>query len=331
LRETVHDVKGIYAIIPTPAIPGADQITTADTVDYEETVRAVNCMIEDGVDAIMTTGTFGEAATLTWEEHLNFVVTVVEAAKGRVPIYAGATTLNTRDTIVRAKAFQEKGVSGLLLGRPMWCECDDDTIVSFYRDVAEAVPELGIIVYDNPVAFKGKISSAVYAQLAEIPSIIAAKCTSLGQAFWNDVDAVKGKIRMLPMERDWYEGWKTKPAEILACWSGAASCGPQPAVQLKRSIFTGDEEKAQEITEGMQHASQTFFPDGEFKLFAKYNIQLEKIRINEAGYINAGPSRPPYTKVPEEYAEGAREAGRRLAELRKKYSGQLTLMNESES
>ncbi|WP_071394168.1 dihydrodipicolinate synthase family protein [Bacillus tuaregi] len=321
MRETVQDVKGIYAIIPTPALPFADQITTEDTVDYEETVRAVNQMIEDGVDAIMTTGTFGEAATLTWDEHLKFVATVVEAAKGRVPIYAGATTLNTRDTIARARAFQEKGVSGLLLGRPMWCECDDDSIVSYYRGVAEAVPDLGIIVYDNPVAFKGKISSAVYAKLAEIPSIIAAKCTSLNTAFWEDVEAVKGKIRMLPMERNWYEGWRAKPDEVLACWSGAASCGPQPAVALKRSIFNGDEQKAQEITEGMQHASSTFFPNGDFKLFAKYNIQLEKIRINEAGYINAGPSRPPYTKVPEEYAEGARVAGRRLAQLRRKYDG----------
>lgn len=310
--------------MPTPALPGADQITTEDTVDYEETVRAVHKMIEDGVDAIMTTGTFGEAATLTWEEHLNFVTIVVEAAKGRVPIYAGATTLNTRDTIVRAKAFQEKGVSGLLLGRPMWCECDDETIVSFYRDVAEAIPDLGIIVYDNPVAFKGKISSAVYARLAEIPTIIAAKCTSIGPEFLADVEAVKGNMRMLPMERDWYEGWKAMPDEVLACWSGAASCGPQAAVELKRSIFNGEEEKAQEITEGMQHASRTFFPNGDFKLFAKYNIQLEKIRINEAGYINAGPSRPPYTKVPDEYAEGAREAGRRLAQLRKKYGGQLT-------
>lgn len=325
MRETVDDVKGVYAIMPTPALPFADQVTTEDTVDYEETARAVHRLIEDGVDAIMTTGTFGEAATLTWEEHVNFVTTVVEAAQGRVPIYAGATTLNTRDTIARAKVFQEKGVSGLLLGRPMWCECDDDTIVRFYRDVAEAVPDLGIIIYDNPVAFKGKISSDVYARLAEIPSIIAAKCTSVGPAFIADVEAVKGKIRMLPMERDWYEGWKVNPDEVLACWSGAASCGPQAAVALKQSLFTGDEEKAKEITEGMQYASQTFFPNGDFKLFAKYNIQLEKIRINEAGYIQAGPSRPPYTKVPEAYAEGAREAGRRLAQLREKYRGQVTL------
>ena len=50
-------------------------------------------------------------------------------------------------------------------------------------------------------------------------------------------------------------------------------------------------------------------------------MPLEKIRIDEAGYIKAGPCRPPYIHCPEDYAEGARESGRRLASLHRELSG----------
>ncbi len=48
-------------------------------------------------------------------------------------------------------------------------------------------------------------------------------------------------------------------------------------------------------------------------------VLLEKIRMNEAGYVKAGPCRPPYFLIPEAFAEGAREAGRRWARIARKY------------
>jgi trans-o-hydroxybenzylidenepyruvate hydratase-aldolase len=59
---------------------------------------------------------------------------------------------------------------------------------------------------------------------------------------------------------------------------------------------------------------------GDAELFATYNIQMEKIRIQEAGYCKAGPIRPPYNVMPERYAECAKENARRWRELCKKYS-----------
>ena len=54
------------------------------------------------------------------------------------------------------------------------------------------------------------------------------------------------------------------------------------------------------------------------ELFQHYNIQLEKVRIEAAGYCKPGPIRPPYDVFPEEYAAGARECGKRWAELCKR-------------
>lgn len=318
-RITVEEVSGLLSIVPTPAKPDASDPTATDTVDFDETVRAVESLVSDGVDAIMTNGTFGECATLTWDEHREFARVVIDVVAGRVPVYIGATTLNTRDTIARATAFADMGADGLLLGRPMWSPLDDRSTIQYYRAVADAVPELAIVAYDNPVAFRGKLSRAVYAGLSEIPQVVAAKYPTMGEAFLADLAATQGRLRLLPVERDWYFAWVWAPEEITACWSGSASCGPHTAVTLAEAIRSEDAAAARAISMELRRASATFFPGGSFELFSQYNVQLEKIRINAAGYMDSGPSRPPYVDCPDEYAEGARESGRRLAALNEKY------------
>lgn len=318
-RLSPDDIRGLFAIMPTPAVEGADDPAATDTVDYEESARAVGALIDDGVDAILTNGTFGEGATLTWQELRNFADVVVTAAAGRVPVLVGATTLNTRDTITRARALRDLGVDGLLLGRPMWSHCGDSDLVRHYTAVAEAVPELAIVVYDNPDAFKGKISSDAYRELSAVPQIVAAKYPGLGPSFAADLAAVSGGMRLLPVDRDWRTAWQSAPDDVLACWSGSASCGPAPHVELARRIAAGDRTGAGEIADEIQQASEGFLPGGQFALFSKYNIQLEKIRIDEAGYLRAGPCRPPYGHCPEDYAAGARRSGRAFAALHAKY------------
>ena len=320
MRIELDQISGVFAIMPTPATDDAADPTAADTVDHDEARRAASALISDGVDAIMLNGTFGEGATLTWNELRDFTRTVVDEVGGRVPVLGGATTLNTRDTVARAREMSKIGVSGLLLGRPMWSPCDDETIVDFFRHVANGVPELGIVVYDNPVSFRGKISSQVYSQLARIPQVVAAKYPALGATFTQDLEAMADGMRLLPLEREWYQASQEAPGRITACWSGSASCGPAPAVALRDALRFGDDAEAGRIADALGVAAETFFPRGSFELFSRYNVPLEKIRIDAAGYIKAGPCRPPYIHCPEEYAEGARESGRRLAKLHNELS-----------
>lgn len=319
MRLELDQIRGVFAIMPTPALENAPDWRARETVDLAEAERATNALIAEGVGAIMTTGTFGEAATLTWEEHQAFVDVVVQTARKRVPVIVGPTTLNTRDTIERGTAFREIGASGFMLGRPMWVKCDDRTILSFYSDVATALPEMGIIVYDNPAAFKGKLSSDVYQELSKIDQVIAAKYTLLGGAYLHDVAAVGDRMVLMPIDGDWWYAWKWQPENAVACWSAAASCGPAPVIALQEALSRADGSVAEQITKEMRKATETLFPDGDFETFAMYNIGLDKAWIDTAGFIHAGPPRPPYHQVPETYLEGAREAGRRWGQLHKKY------------
>ncbi|MGO4145671.1 dihydrodipicolinate synthase family protein [Paenarthrobacter sp. YAF11_1] len=310
-------------ILPTPALPGADRWDSADTVDLAETERLTRKLIESGVDMLLTNGTFGEGASLTESEVLAFNDTVIRSAGGRVPVFAGATTLNTRDTIARGRKLRDLGADGLFVGRPMWVALDDDQIVEFHRSIAEALPELSQVAYDNPSAFKGKISAEVYERLSDIPQVVAAKHMGLGlmgERYVADLKAVDGRIRLLPVASDWTHTAQRFPDETLAAWSGDVACGPAPVLRLRDAVLSRDWELSDRIQSQISHALQTLFPDGSFEEFSKYNIQIDRAEFEAAGYFTPGPLRPPYTSCPSAYLEGGREAGRRWAQLEQHYA-----------
>jgi len=52
-RLRAEEIQGVYAIIPTPAKPGAESWQAQDTVDTDEIARVVEQLITDGVRAFL--------------------------------------------------------------------------------------------------------------------------------------------------------------------------------------------------------------------------------------------------------------------------------------
>jgi 4-(2-carboxyphenyl)-2-oxobut-3-enoate aldolase len=318
MRVTVDDIVGIVGIIPTPATRDAADWRAKHTVNLEETAKLVNIVVDAGIDVIMTTGTFGECATVTWDELQDLVDCVVRTARGRRPVFAGVTTLNTRDTIERGRALVELGADGLFIGRPMWLAMDDKEIVRYYHHMAEAMPGVPLVVYDNPLAFKGKISTDVYRELAKIKEIVAAKHVG-GPALEKDLLTVGKSMRILPLETDWCALARRHPEEAAACWSGAVACAPAPLAALAAAIRARDWATAEKITEKVAWAVKPMFPGGSLERFMEYSIPLGHARFAAAGLIDPGPTRPPYLSAPAEYMEGSSETGRRWAILQAEF------------
>lgn len=313
-RLTYEDMQGIFSIMPTPATPDGDDIETEFSVDLEETERAANALVEDGVDAIMLNGTFGEAATLSDDEWKQFTKTVVETVDGRVPAIAGPTTLDTRSTIKRAKYARGVGADGVMLGRPMWVEMSQKASVQFYKDIARSVPELGIVVYDNPGAFKNRLEKSTYERLADIPQVVGAKYGRMGLEYRDVYASVGDRMQLMPLDKDWFIARLWFPDGVPACWSPSASCDPLPVVKLKEALYSDDDETARELSEEIAETYKTFFP-GDDTTFHQYNVTLEKERMNAAGYLDAGPVRPPYHIAPDDIVAAARQSGRDWKDL----------------
>ena len=317
-KYTAQDLVGIVGIVPTPSTPDSARWDTDNTIETSVTTAMIQGAAP-AVDALLTLGTFGEGATVTELEVAAFMRIVVSES-GKTPVFAGATTLNTRDTIRRARMLLDIGVDGLFLGRPMWCEMDDDAIVGFYSDIAEALPEVPVILYDNPSAFKSKLSPALYSRLSEIPTLIGAKYTFLGPQYADDVEACGDRIRLLPMDADWLDAHRIVGDAAAACWSPSAACGTEPLERLRNAMVSSDWVAAEAISQEIKYAYSTLMPQGDFASFSRYNIPLDKARIAAAGVIDPGPPRPPYQTAPQSYLDGATEAGTRWAELRSSYT-----------
>lgn len=315
---TPDDITGVLGILPALSTPDADQWSCVQSVDLDAVADMVTILRGAGITIFLTGGSFGEGPSLTEEEHLAFAGTVAETVAGRGMVFAGATTLNTRDTIARGRRLVDRGATGLFLGRPMWMALDQAGILAFYRDVAEGLPGVPIIVYDNGFAFKGRIETATYAALAEIPEIVATKHIG-GPTLTADMLAAGGRMRVLPLDAQWAEVARAHPDLARACWTGNCADGPEPLIALDRAIVARDYDRADQIGARMAWAQAPMFPGGKLENFVDYNIPIAHGRLQGSGMVRSGPPRPPYTIAPEGHVEGGRETGRRWAQLRAEF------------
>lgn len=322
IRLTAADIQGMWAIIPTPAKDNASDWHATDTVDLDETARVVEAMIEAGADGILSLGTLGECATLSWEEKRAFIATIVETARGRIPIFAGTSSLSTRETIQQTKAACDIGADGTMLGPPMWNKPDVATAVQFFKDVAEAVPDMAICVYANPFVFKFDFPPPFWAQVAAIPQIVSAKTATAG-TYLRDLAASRSAIRLMPIDAEYYAAARLDPETAVAFWSSSASCGPAPAIALRDLVTeakrTGDWSKARALTGKITQAILPTIAMGDMNEFQMHNIALEKGRMDVAGWLKAGPNRPPHHVVPAHIREFGRLGGEAWAALQKEY------------
>ena len=317
---SAQDIKGVYGITATPAKEGADHWDASDTVDLDEAARVTEQLIKDGVGGLIVLGTTGECATLTDGEYKGFVDCFLSTVKKRVPTFVGTTALGTRAIVSRIRFVQELGADGTLLGLPMWQPCTTEMAVKFYSTISEAAPNFAVMVYANANAFRFTFPVPFWKLVVErAPTVIAAKYGNAG-VYLPSLAVTKGKVNFLPIDAEAYAFARLSPETTTACWATAASMGPQPSIALMNALTAQDWEKAKQIAADLHWASEHFMPPGGVQEFASYNIQLEKTRFNAAGYMKAGPIRPPYDVIPESYAEGARECGRRWAQLVEKYA-----------
>ena len=313
------DLQGLYAIIPTPARAGAEKLSATNTIDLPETERLINALIRDGSRGLIVLGTTGECATVSNADYEAFVDCVMSTVKKRVPTFVGATALGGHEVYKRLKFAQERGADGSLLGLPMWQPLTTDMAVKYYAEVSKEFPKLAIMVYANARAFRFSFPLEFWVEVVkQAPTVMSAKY-SRSQGLKELIAGTNRKVNFMPIDMGVAEFYSISPATTTACWATAAAMGPQPAVAIMDAIAKNDQARIKQLNDDIAWANEPVAPMIEKpELFAHYNIQLEKVRIEAAGYCKPGPIRPPYDVFPEEYAAGARECGRRWAELCKR-------------
>ena len=118
-------------------------------VAYDELRKLVNTQIKAGINGIVPMGTTGESPTVTHEEHLNVVQTVVEVVAGRVPVIAGTGSNSTREAVALTQNAHDLGVDAMLVVAPYYNKPSQTGLVAHFSRIADATDK-PIVLYSIP-------------------------------------------------------------------------------------------------------------------------------------------------------------------------------------
>ena len=160
-------LEGVYTALVTP-------MAADGSLDEKALRKLVDFQIEGGVSGLVPVGTTGESPTLDGDECKRVIRTVVEQARGRVPVIAGAGSNSTTEAIHYAKDAKEAGANATLQVTPYYNKPTTDGLLGHFRAIADAV-DLPLIVYNIGGRTGKNIDNPTMLELAKHRNIVAVK------------------------------------------------------------------------------------------------------------------------------------------------------------
>lgn len=136
-------LKGIYVPILTP-------VKNNEEVDVDKLREHVNYIIEKGVHGILAHGSNGEFYMFDDDDYELITRVIVEETRGRVPVLMGIGAIRTSKAIKLAKMGERLGVDGISLLQPMFLKPTDEELFLYFKEIADSVPNLPVLLYNNP-------------------------------------------------------------------------------------------------------------------------------------------------------------------------------------
>lgn len=121
-------------------------------IDHAFVARHAKWLIDNGCTGIVTPGSLGESATLSFDEKLAVWKTVIEAVGERVPVVAAIASLSTSEAVRLAQHAADIGCSGLMVLPPYVYRSDWREMKAHIEAVFRAT-KLSCMIYNNPVAY----------------------------------------------------------------------------------------------------------------------------------------------------------------------------------
>ena len=143
----------------------------------EERMRAlVERQINGGVRLLVPCGTTGESATMTEDEDARVIALTIEVARGRAKVIAGAGSNSTASAIEYSKRAQDLGADAVLQVAPWYNKPTQEGLYAHFHAIAEAVPDLPIMLYNVPGRTSSNIAAPTTLRLArDCENIVAVK------------------------------------------------------------------------------------------------------------------------------------------------------------
>ena len=140
-------LTGVMPIAPTP-------FTASGDLDVPGMRRVLDCMVDQGVDAICILANYSEQFLLTDAERSTLLDACLGHVAGRVPVIVTCSHFSTRIAGERAKAAAKAGAAMLMIMPPYHgasLRADEAGMLAHFAHVAEA-SGLPVMVQDAPLS-----------------------------------------------------------------------------------------------------------------------------------------------------------------------------------
>lgn len=152
--------RGTYTVMITP-------FDAAGAVDAGALAAFTEWQISEGIHGLIPLGSTGEFLSLSGAERTLVARTVIDTARGRVPVLIGTGAEDTREVVRHSQEAEELGADGVMIIPPFYCTPTDDELVHHYRTVARAI-SIPIMVYNNPATANVDMKPGLVSRIAEI-------------------------------------------------------------------------------------------------------------------------------------------------------------------
>ncbi len=279
--------EGVLPAVVTPFLSDQQQ-----SLDLEGLRSNIAALLAAGVHGIVPTGSTGESATLSFEEHEKVVEVAVEAAAGKVPVLAGTGSNNTAEALRFTRAAKEIGADGALLISPYYNKPNRAGLIKHFTKLADL--DIPTVLYNVPGRTGQNLAPELVVELAGHPNIVGIKEASGNVAQVSQI--IEGT---LDEEFTVISGDDNLTLPILALGGGgvisvAANVEPARMVRLYEAFKAGDWTTALELHYELSPLFRA--------LFIETNPIPVKTAVGLRG-MAAGPVRLPLAELDAEKTE----------------------------
>jgi len=169
--------RGIFPVVPTT-------FTESGELDLPSQKRAVDFMIDSGVDGLCILANFSEQFVLSDDEREILTRTILEHVAGRVPVIVTTTHFSTQVCAARSRRAQEQGAAMLMIMPPYHgatIRVSEEQVTGFFQRVSDVV-DIPIMIQDAPMAGTPLPAAALARMAREIEHVAYFKIETAGAA-----------------------------------------------------------------------------------------------------------------------------------------------------
>ncbi|MCI5761491.1 dihydrodipicolinate synthase family protein [Ligilactobacillus agilis] len=184
-------LKGIIVPLIVP-------VNDDESLNESKLRQVIDHIIDDGANGILAFGSNSEFYMFSDQELETIFAVIVDEVADRIPVFFGMGVIRTSHGVKLAKMAQRMGAYGISVLQPMFLKPTDEELYLHYKTIAEAVPNLPVLIYNNPRVGYG-ISVNLVDKLAHtVFNIVGMKDSSGDMTYFQEIVRVTADIEFRP-------------------------------------------------------------------------------------------------------------------------------------